>query len=177
MMAAEAQERGFYQAKKRAHKAAMRAAETGEFDAVICIGCVIKGETMHFEYIASATCQGISEAALATGVPIALGVLTTGYVFTATIAAAGALLVVGGLMLQAHAGLYAPWLPSLVAGIATATFAHARRVATRLAHERGKNVRSEREKAKLGAIVRTAQMFAHDVRKPFSMLECACDVA
>jgi 6,7-dimethyl-8-ribityllumazine synthase len=56
---------------------AMRIAETGEFDAVICIGCVIKGETMHFEYIASATCQGITEAAVATGVPMALGVLTT----------------------------------------------------------------------------------------------------
>lgn len=56
---------------------AMRVAETGEFDAVICIGCVIKGETMHFEYIAAATCQGIAEAATATGVPMALGVLTT----------------------------------------------------------------------------------------------------
>ena len=57
--------------------AAMRAAETGEFDAVICIGCVIKGETMHFEYIAAAACQGIAEAAASTGVPMALGVLTT----------------------------------------------------------------------------------------------------
>ena len=57
--------------------AAMRAAETGEFDAVICIGCVIKGETMHFEYIAAAACQGIAQAAAATGVPMALGVLTT----------------------------------------------------------------------------------------------------
>ena len=56
---------------------AQRAAETGDFDAVICLGCVIKGETMHFEYIASAACQGIANAASATGVPIALGVLTT----------------------------------------------------------------------------------------------------
>ena len=56
---------------------ALRTAETGEFDAVICIGCVIKGETMQFEYIASATCQGIAEAATATGIPMALGVLTT----------------------------------------------------------------------------------------------------
>jgi 6,7-dimethyl-8-ribityllumazine synthase len=56
---------------------ALRAAETGQFDAVICLGCVIKGETLHFEYIASATCQGIANAAAATGVPIALGVLTT----------------------------------------------------------------------------------------------------
>lgn len=56
---------------------ALRAAETGHFDAVICIGCVIKGETMHFEYIAGTVCQAIANAASATGVPIALGVLTT----------------------------------------------------------------------------------------------------
>jgi len=56
---------------------AMRAAESGRFDAVICIGCLIKGETLHFEYIASAACHGIVEAAAATGVPMALGVLTT----------------------------------------------------------------------------------------------------
>jgi 6,7-dimethyl-8-ribityllumazine synthase len=57
--------------------AALRAAETGEFDAVVCIGCLIKGETMHFEYIADAACHAIAEAAAATGVPMALGVLTT----------------------------------------------------------------------------------------------------
>ena len=56
---------------------ALRAAETGHFDAVICLGCVIKGETMHFEYIAGTVCQAIADAASATGVPIALGVLTT----------------------------------------------------------------------------------------------------
>ena len=56
---------------------AMRAAESGRFDAVICIGCLIKGDTMHFEHIASAACHGIIEAAAATGVPMALGVLTT----------------------------------------------------------------------------------------------------
>ena len=56
---------------------ALRAAESGRFDAVICIGCVIKGETMHFEYIAGPVCQGIMDAAVATRVPIALGVLTT----------------------------------------------------------------------------------------------------
>ena len=57
--------------------AALRAAKTGQFDAVICIGCLIKGETMHFEYIAGAACQAIADAAAATGVPMALGVLTT----------------------------------------------------------------------------------------------------
>lgn len=56
---------------------ALRAAETGRFDAVICIGCLVKGETLHFEYIAGAACQAIADAAAATGVPMALGVLTT----------------------------------------------------------------------------------------------------
>ncbi len=56
---------------------AMRLAETGQFDAVVAIGCLIKGDTMHFEYIASACSQGIVQASTATGVPIAFGVLTT----------------------------------------------------------------------------------------------------
>jgi 6,7-dimethyl-8-ribityllumazine synthase len=57
--------------------AALKLAESGRFDAVITLGCLIKGETMHFEYIASAAAQGIMEAATATGVPITFGVLTT----------------------------------------------------------------------------------------------------
>jgi 6,7-dimethyl-8-ribityllumazine synthase len=57
--------------------AAQRLAESGRFDAVICLGCLIKGDTMHFEYIADAATRGISEVGLATGVPIAFGVLTT----------------------------------------------------------------------------------------------------
>ena len=57
--------------------AALRAAETGRFDAVICLGCLIKGDTMHFEFIASAACNAIAEAATSTGVPMALGVITT----------------------------------------------------------------------------------------------------
>jgi 6,7-dimethyl-8-ribityllumazine synthase len=56
---------------------ALRLAETGDFDAVICLGCLIKGDTMHFEYIASAASLGIMEAAQATGIPITFGVLTT----------------------------------------------------------------------------------------------------
>jgi 6,7-dimethyl-8-ribityllumazine synthase len=56
---------------------ALRAAKTGRFDAIVCIGCLIKGDTMHFEYIASAACNGIADAAAATGIPMALGVLTT----------------------------------------------------------------------------------------------------
>ena len=57
--------------------AALRVAESGGVDAVICLGCLIKGETMHFEYIAASACQAIAEAAASTGVPMALGVLTT----------------------------------------------------------------------------------------------------
>ena len=57
--------------------AARRAAETGRFDAIICLGCLIRGATAHFEYIASAASHGITEAAAATGVPMTFGVLTT----------------------------------------------------------------------------------------------------
>ena len=57
--------------------ASQRAAETGRFDAIICLGCLIKGQTAHFEYIASAVSGGITRAAAETGVPMAFGVLTT----------------------------------------------------------------------------------------------------
>lgn len=58
-------------------QAARRAAETGRFDAVVCLGCVIRGETAHFEYIASAAAHGIMQASADTGVPMSFGVLTT----------------------------------------------------------------------------------------------------
>ena len=57
--------------------AAQHAAESGRFDAIICLGCLIRGETPHFEYIASAVSHGLTTAAAATGVPMAFGVLTT----------------------------------------------------------------------------------------------------
>jgi 6,7-dimethyl-8-ribityllumazine synthase len=57
--------------------AALRLAESDTYDAIICLGCLIKGDTMHFEYIAEAASHGIAQAAAATGVPIAFGVLTT----------------------------------------------------------------------------------------------------
>jgi len=57
--------------------AARQAAERGRFAAVICLGCLIRGATAHFEYIASAASQGIMDASLATGVPMTFGVLTT----------------------------------------------------------------------------------------------------
>jgi 6,7-dimethyl-8-ribityllumazine synthase len=57
--------------------AARYAAESGQFAAVICLGCLIKGDTMHFEYIADATSHGIMRVGLETRVPVAFGVLTT----------------------------------------------------------------------------------------------------
>jgi 6,7-dimethyl-8-ribityllumazine synthase len=57
--------------------AAQRLAESGDYDAIVCLGCLIKGETMHFEYIAEAASHGIVQAAAATGIPMAFGVLTT----------------------------------------------------------------------------------------------------
>jgi len=56
---------------------AQRLAESGRFDAVLCLGCLIKGDTMHFEYLAEAVSQGLSRVALDSGVPVAFGVLTT----------------------------------------------------------------------------------------------------
>jgi 6,7-dimethyl-8-ribityllumazine synthase len=57
--------------------AALRMAQSGEVDAVVCVGAVIRGETPHFEYVAGHAAHGIGEAALATGIPITFGVLTT----------------------------------------------------------------------------------------------------
>ncbi|MCR4374384.1 MAG: 6,7-dimethyl-8-ribityllumazine synthase [Acidobacteria bacterium] len=58
-------------------QAAQRVAEAGDCDAVVCLGCLIRGETPHFDYIASAAADGIMRAAQATGMPMAFGVLTT----------------------------------------------------------------------------------------------------
>ena len=57
--------------------AAKHAAASGQFAAVICLGCLIKGDTMHFEYIADTASHGIMRVGLDTGVPVAFGVLTT----------------------------------------------------------------------------------------------------
>ena len=52
-------------------------AKTGRFNAIICLGAVIRGETAHFDYICTQASQGIAQAALDTGVPVIFGVLTT----------------------------------------------------------------------------------------------------
>lgn len=57
--------------------AAKRLATTGHYNAIICLGTVIRGATPHFEYIASEVSKGVAAAALDTGVPMAFGVLTT----------------------------------------------------------------------------------------------------
>jgi 6,7-dimethyl-8-ribityllumazine synthase len=56
---------------------ARRLALSGEVDAVVAIGVVIRGETAHFEYVAGAAATGVANASLETGVPISFGVLTT----------------------------------------------------------------------------------------------------
>jgi len=55
---------------------ASEVARQHRYDAVICLSCVIRGETPHFEYIASEAASGLQLAALETGVPVAFGVLT-----------------------------------------------------------------------------------------------------
>jgi 6,7-dimethyl-8-ribityllumazine synthase len=49
----------------------------GNHTAVICLGCVIRGETPHFDYVAGQAAAGLMQVSLATGVPIILGILTT----------------------------------------------------------------------------------------------------
>ena len=56
---------------------ANRIASSGEVDAVVCLGAVIRGETAHFDFVAQQAASGIMKASLATGVPISFGVLTT----------------------------------------------------------------------------------------------------
>jgi 6,7-dimethyl-8-ribityllumazine synthase len=58
-------------------QAARAVAEDGRFAAVICLGCVIRGETRHFEYISGSVAHAVQAAAGDTGVPMAFGVLTT----------------------------------------------------------------------------------------------------
>ena len=68
---------------------ASQAAQTGRFDAVVCLGCVIRGETPHFDYISSAVAHGITTASQSTGVPMSFGVLTTN-TYDEAVARAGA---------------------------------------------------------------------------------------
>ncbi len=54
-----------------------RLASSGRYDAVICLGAVIRGATPHFDYVAAEVSKGVAQVALETGVPVGFGVLTT----------------------------------------------------------------------------------------------------
>jgi len=56
--------------------AALKVAGSGKFDAVICLGTIIRGQTPHFEYIASEVARGITQAGMQTGVPVLFGIVT-----------------------------------------------------------------------------------------------------
>ena len=57
--------------------AAQKAAASGNYDAVIALGCVIRGSTPHFDYVAGEVSKGLARVALDSGLPVAFGVLTT----------------------------------------------------------------------------------------------------
>lgn len=56
---------------------ARQMAESGKFDAIICLGAVIRGSTPHFEYVAAESSKGVAELALRCGLPVIYGILTT----------------------------------------------------------------------------------------------------
>ena len=58
-------------------QAAQQMASSGHYQAIVCLGAVIRGETAHFGYIAGEAARGISAAALSSGIPVIFGVLTT----------------------------------------------------------------------------------------------------
>lgn len=57
--------------------AAQKMAVSGRYDAVICLGAVIRGSTSHYDYVCSEVSKGVAQTALSTGVPVLFGVLTT----------------------------------------------------------------------------------------------------
>lgn len=57
--------------------AAKKLAKSGKYDAVICLGAVIRGATPHFDYVCAEASKGIAQVSMQTGVPVAFGVLTT----------------------------------------------------------------------------------------------------
>jgi len=57
--------------------AAKRMAASGKYDAVICVGAVIRGGTSHFDFVAGEAAKGIAQAAMQTGIPVIFGVITT----------------------------------------------------------------------------------------------------
>jgi 6,7-dimethyl-8-ribityllumazine synthase len=72
-------------------QAAKRMAETGAWDGLVTLGCVIRGETAHFDYVAGEAARGVADVARACGVPVTFGVLTTYDVDQAMARSGGAL--------------------------------------------------------------------------------------
>ena len=56
--------------------AALKAAQSGRFDAVVCLGTVIRGQTPHFEYVAGEVTKGVAHVGLQTGLPVLYGIVT-----------------------------------------------------------------------------------------------------
>lgn len=56
---------------------AAKAAKSGRFSAIVCLGAVIKGDTPHFDYVAGETARGLQQVSIDTGVPVIFGILTT----------------------------------------------------------------------------------------------------
>lgn len=57
--------------------AAQKMAQSGKYDAVICVGAVIRGSTSHYDYVCAEVSKGIAQVSLASGLPVLFGVLTT----------------------------------------------------------------------------------------------------
>ena len=57
--------------------AAKRMAESGRYDAIVCLGAVIRGATPHFDYVSAEVSKGVASVSLDSGIPVAFGVLTT----------------------------------------------------------------------------------------------------
>ena len=56
---------------------AKKLAESGKYDAVICVGAVIRGQTSHYDYVCNEVSKGIAQVSLQTGVPVMFGIVTT----------------------------------------------------------------------------------------------------
>ncbi|OHB84747.1 MAG: 6,7-dimethyl-8-ribityllumazine synthase [Planctomycetes bacterium RIFCSPHIGHO2_02_FULL_38_41] len=57
--------------------AALKIAQSNKYNAVICLGAVIRGETPHFDYVASESAKGVTQVGLTTGIPVIYGIITT----------------------------------------------------------------------------------------------------
>ncbi len=103
---------------------AKRLAASGEFDAVVCLGAVIRGATAHFDYVAGGAASGVSAVALETGIPTIFGVITTETIEQA-IERAGTKMGNKGFEAAAAAIEMADLMPKIRAGSAPEEVPHA----------------------------------------------------